>query len=196
MVFGTLFFTWEFSSYLTSLWVSDRVKLEVDLLVSLHFVPPPDTEEEQENMAILALTLLAIWLLDCWPEISLLTLLPRPPSLFRSRLPVELADDLRLRISEFWKRSKPTVMRAFVRGCLILYGNFVSRHLWDLKITFFLKILLYKCKKPVKFSVDRIQNINKNLSADWSFWNLRGKATKTNDFAFSSNLFICEKKSF
>ena len=33
------------------------------------------------------------------------------------------------------------------------------------------------------------QNKNKNSSADWSVWNLRGKAIKTNDFAFSSNLF-------
>ena len=31
------------------------------------------------------------------------------------------------------------------------------------------------------------QNLNKNSSADWSFWNLRGKAIKINDFAFSSN---------
>ena len=33
------------------------------------------------------------------------------------------------------------------------------------------------------------QNIKKNSSADWSVWNLRGKAIKTNDFA---NLFMRE----
>jgi hypothetical protein len=119
------------SSNLTSLWVRDRVKLDSLPLELL------DSEEgaggEDENMAILALTLLAIF----WGVLFLPTLHEFFNfSLLRSRLPVELADDLRLKISEFWKRNGKNIEKN------LLYDNDMMRMIFFLMILSFIKVIL------------------------------------------------------
>ena len=74
----------------------DRVRL--DSLLEFDPIDEGAFGGEDENMAILALTLLAIWGVFRHEFFNF--------SLLRSRLPVELADDLRLKISEFWNKEK------------------------------------------------------------------------------------------
>ena len=75
-------------------------------------------------MAILALTLLAIF----WGVLFLPPLLHEffNFSLLRSRLPVELADDLRLKISEFWKRNGKKNIEKY-----LLYDNDMMRMIFS-----------------------------------------------------------------